>query len=98
MHTAGIITLCFASTLAAGFLLAGFCALLAHDDADERRFNEKLAKAKRKGPWQEYLTMRREALRFSQVVSHWRSRPEVRLSIWLGLVSGVIAVGASLFI
>jgi hypothetical protein len=51
----------FAATLAGGFLLAGFCALLAHDDADERGFNEKLAEAKSKGPWQEYLTMRWEA-------------------------------------
>ena len=96
MHTAAVIVLCVAAAAAAGFLLGGFCALLAHDDADLRRFEDKVAEAKRVGPWEAYFTMRREALRLSDVVSHWRTRAEVRRSIWIGLASGAVAVIAAL--
>lgn len=98
MHIAAIITVCFGATLTAGFLLGGFCALLAHDDEDLRRFCEKMAEAEQKGFWQKYLTMRREALRMSQIVAHWRSRSEVRQSIWVGLACAVITLIAAQFI
>jgi hypothetical protein len=98
MHTAAVIVLCFAATAAAGFLLAGFCALLAHDDADLQRLQDKVAEARRVGRWEAYWTMRREALRASDVLSHWRTRPEVRRSIWLGLAFGIITLIAVQFL
>ena len=98
MHAAAVIVLCFAGTAAAGFLLAGFCALLAHDDADLRRFQDRVAEARRIGRWEAYWAMRRESFHISDCVSHWRTRPEVRRSIWLSLVLGLITAIAALFL
>ncbi len=97
MHTAAVITLCLTATVAAGALLAGFCALLAHDDADLQRFEEKVAAARRVSRWAAYWTARREALPISAIVSHWRARPEVRRWIWIGLASALVAIVAARF-
>jgi len=65
MDTALIITVCLSGTVGAGCLLAGFCALLAHDDADLRRLQEKVTEARRVSRWAAYRTARREALPIS---------------------------------
>ncbi len=97
MHTATIIIVCLTATVAAGSLLGGFCALLAHDDADLQRFKEKVANARRVSHWAAYWTARREALPISAVVSHWRTRPEVRRWIWIGLAFALVALIAARF-
>jgi hypothetical protein len=98
MHTSAIIIVCFGTTLTAGFLLAGYVALLAPDDEDRRRLRDEMAAAKQKGNWEEYLVARRGALRISQIGSHWRNRPDARRSIWVGLTSGIITLVAAKFI
>ena len=98
MRVVAIITVCFGSMLTAGLLLAGFCGLLAHDDEDIRQFNHRMDEAKRYGIWEQYRIIRRESLSVAQIASHWRSRREVQLSIWVGLTSGIITVIAAQFI
>jgi hypothetical protein len=98
MHTAAIIIVCFGAVFTAGFLLAGFAALLTPDDDELKRFKQELAAAKQKGIWEEYLAMRRGALPFSHLPPHWRSRPDARRSIWIGFVSAVITLIAAQFI
>ena len=97
MHTAAVITLCFSATLGAGFLLAGFVALLSLDDADQQRYREKVADAKRVGGWKEYWAIR-DSLPLSQIVSHWRTRPESRRLILIGLAFGIVTLVAAFFV
>src|SRR5579859_6605029 len=97
MHIAAVITLCFSATLGAGFLLAGLVALLSLDDADRQRYQEKVAEARRVGGWKEYWAIR-DVLPLSQVVSHWRTRPESRRLIWIGLAFGIVTLVAAFFI
>ncbi len=98
MHTAAVIILCFAATASAGLLFAGLAALLAHDDAQLRRIQERVAAARRGGYWHAYFTMRAEVSRISDIVSHWRTRSEARWSVWLGLAFGVVAIIAAQFL
>jgi len=98
MHITAIITLCFSATLSAGFLLAGFAALLSQDDVDHRRFEQKVSEARRFGSWKVYRTMRRESLPISQIAAHWRTRSEVRRLIWIGLAFSIATFIAAQFI
>ncbi len=75
--------------------MAGLVTLLAHDDDEIRRIQERVAAAGRVSAWRAYFTMRAEASRISDIVSHWRTRPETRLSVWIGLAFGVVAIIAA---
>ena len=97
MHAVAIATLCLAATLGIGFLLAGFCALLAHHDGEIRRFQTEYARARDRGPWQEYLAHWR-IYTPPMIVAHWQTRPEVRKSVWVGVIASLIATVAAHFV
>ena len=97
MHIAAVIIVCIAGTTAAGFLSAAFIALIVHDDAEIHQLQEEYAEARRKGPLEEWL-WGWKVFRLSQVACHWRSRSEVRMSVWVGLISSAVAIIAVQFL
>jgi hypothetical protein len=96
MHIAAVITVCLAGTVGGGFVMAALITLLLHDDAEAREFQKEYAEASRRGPWHAYM-MHWRVFRVSWIISHWKTRPEARIAVWVGLVASAIAVVAAEF-
>jgi hypothetical protein len=97
MHTALVIIVSLAAVPAAGFLLAGYAALLSLDESELKAFREEMANAKKKGGLNSYFPVRRP-IRFSDIPKHWRTRPDARRAIWIGLFFGLITLIAGLLL
>jgi hypothetical protein len=92
MQTAPLVMTCVLGMASFACLIAGLCALLSPDDADIKRIEEKLAQARLQGPLEEVRVARRESVRLSDIVSHWRSRPSVRSLFYVGLACFLLAL------
>ena len=95
MNTLALIITCIAGAFAFAFLLAGYVALLSQDQSEiddfQRRYSE-LTSRGIAGYFKRLRWVRREALPISQIVSRWRTRPEVRRLIWVGLLALAVAL------
>lgn len=97
MSTIALIITCIAGLCSFAFFTAGFVALLSPDDSEIADFQKRYEQHSFRGilaPLQRWLWLRREALPISNVIMHWRARPEVRRLIWLGLLFFVGAMVA----
>ena len=88
MSTLELVFTCFVGQFGAGYLIAGFVMLLSFDQAKvadlKRRADERLASGLYSAH-ENYQWLRRKVLPLSVILAHWRSRPEVRSTIYRGL-------------
>jgi len=95
MSTVALVITCITGLCSFAFLTAGYVALLSQEQsevADFRRRYEQLSFRGVLAPFQRWMWLRREALPISRVIGHWRTRPEVRRLIWLGLLFFAVAL------
>jgi hypothetical protein len=95
MSTFALVFTCFAGMFAFGFLIAGYVALLSLDQSeieDLHRRGEQHRTPGFLGAVKHYFWLRREHLLLSRIITHWRTRPNVRRYIWLGLAFLIASV------
>jgi len=96
MNAALLIITCISGTLAFACLLAGYCGLLSQDQSEIDEFQRRYRELSFRGvlaPLRRWRWVRREAPPTpSQIGAHWRSRPQVRRLICLGLIFFIIAL------
>jgi hypothetical protein len=100
MSTFALIFTCFAGMLAFGFLFAGFAALVSLDQSEMEDLHRRSAPHRSPGfldSVENYFRLRREVLPPSRIITHWRTRPDVRRYVWLGLGLAAAAVVAGQF-
>lgn len=75
--------------------MAGFTALLSQEQSEiddfQRRYRE-LNFRGLLGVFRRWRWIKCESMPDSQIITHWRMRPEVRWSIYMGLLFFVIAL------
>ena len=100
MSTFALVFTCFAGMFAFGFLFAGYAALLSLDQSEITDLHRRAEQQRTPGFFgavEHYFWLRREVLPLSRIITHWRSRPDVRRSIWLGLAFLVAAAISAQF-
>ncbi len=73
--------------------MAGYLALLSPDQSEIDDLKRRLERVQYRGllaPIRRLQWIRRDTLPVSQIIIHWRTRPEVRRLIWLGLLFSAI--------
>jgi hypothetical protein len=95
MNTIALIVTCVSGSCSFACLIAGYAALLSADQRELDDFKRRYRALEFRGTlaWlRRWSWARREALPLSQVVNHWRTRPEVRRLIYVGCVCFLVAL------
>lgn len=102
MSTFALVVTCFAGLFAFGFLFAGCLTLCALDQTEREELQHKMRKLPPPGileafffPFSRHPEVAEMLL--ANLPTHWRTRPDARRAIWLGLAFLAIALIAGQF-
>jgi len=90
MHTLLLILAIHGLLFGFGFLLAGFCNLIASEEAERAQFKKDYEEARRKGFMEAWICerqFRRDFVGSERLGKNWTQRPDARKYIYVGLAS-----------